>query len=253
MSSLNGAGVLITRPGHQSAELARLVEKAGGVPVLFPAIEIEPAASASELLSRFHALSRPDLAIVISSNAANYGEPVLATIIDQDIQLAAIGPATAKTMKHLGCRPGIVPASGFNSEALLAESEFRDMAERRVLILRAQGGRELLGDTLRQRGATVDYLEVYRRILPQPSSGEVEKIESLWTQGGIRFVAANSVETLDNLVRLLTQDGQRLLRASRIVTISERVVRKAEQIGIAAPALLAGSPTDQAMLDIMFD
>ena len=154
-------------------------------------------------------------------------------------------------MHPLGCQPGIVPASGFNSEALLAEDEFRDMAGQRVLILRAQGGRELLGDTLRQRGATVGYLEVYRRILPQPGTGEVEKIESLWAQGGIRFVAANSVETLDNLVRLLTQDGQRLLRASRIVTISERVVRKAEQIGIAAPALLAGLPTDQAMLGIM--
>ncbi len=253
MSSLNGAGVLITRPGHQSAELARLVEKAGGVPVLFPAIEIEPAASASQLLSKFHSLSRPDLAIVISSNAANYGEPVLAELIDQDIRLAAIGPATARTLKHLGCRPGIVPASGFNSEALLAEDEFREMAGQRILILRGQGGRELLGDTLRLRGATVDYLEVYRRILPQPGSGEVEKIESLWAQGGIRFVAANSVETLDNLVKLLTQDGQRLLRGSRIVTISERVVRKAEQLGIAAPTLLAESPKDQAMLDVMLD
>ena len=251
MSSLNGAGVLITRPGHQSAELARLVEKAGGVPVLFPAIEIEPTASASQLLSKFHSLSRHDLAIVISSNAANYGEPVLAELVVQNVRLAAIGPATARTMKHLGCRPGVVPASGFNSEALLADEEFRDMAGRRVLILRGQGGRELLGDTLRHRGATVDYLEVYRRILPQPGSGEVEKIESLWAQGGIRFVAANSVETLDNLVKLLTQDGQRLLRASRIVTISERVVRKAEQIGIAAPVLLAGSSKDQAMLDIM--
>ena len=178
MSSLNGAGVLITRPGHQSAELARLVEKAGGIPVLFPAIEIEPTASASQLLSKFHSLSRHDLAIVISSNAANYGEPILAELVDQDIRLAAIGPATARTMKHLGCRPGVVPASGFNSEALLADEEFRDMAGRRVLILRGQGGRELLGDTLRHRGATVDYLEVYRRILPQPGSGEVEKIES---------------------------------------------------------------------------
>ena len=253
MSSLNGAGVLITRPGHQSAELARLVEKAGGVPVLFPAIEIEPAASASQLLSKFRSLSRPNLAIVISSNAANYGEPVLAELVDQDIQLAAIGPATARTLKHLGCRPGIVPASGFNSEALLAEDEFRDMAGQRVLILRGQGGRELLGDTLHNRGATVDYLEVYRRILPQPGSGEVEKIESLWAQGGIRFVAANSVETLDNLVKLLTHDGQRLLRGSRIVTISERVIRKADQLGIAAPTLLAESPTDQAILDIMLD
>lgn len=253
MNSLNGAGVLITRPGHQSAELARLVEKAGGVPVLFPAIEIEPAASASQLLSKFRSLSRPNLAIVISSNAANYGEPVLAELVDQDIQLAAIGPATARTLKHLGCRPGIVPASGFNSEALLAEDEFRDMAGQRVLILRGQGGRELLGDTLHNRGATVDYLEVYRRILPQPGSGEVEKIESLWAQGGIRFVAANSVETLDNLVKLLTHDGQRLLRGSRIVTISERVVRKADQLGIAAPTLLAESPTDQAILDIMLD
>ncbi|MCZ6559641.1 MAG: uroporphyrinogen-III synthase [Gammaproteobacteria bacterium] len=251
MSSLNGAGVLITRPAHQSGELARLVEKAGGVPVLFPAIEIEPTVSASQLLSRFHALSRPDLAIVISSNAENYGEPVLGELVAQNVRLAAIGPATAKTMQHLGCRPGIVPASGFNSEALLAEDEFRDMKGRRVLILRGEGGREVLGDTLRQRDAAVDYLEVYRRLLPQPGAGEVRKIESLWAEGGVRFVATNSVETLDNLVRLLSPDGQRLLRASRIVTISEQVVRKATQIGIAAPSLLARSPNDPAMLEAM--
>ncbi len=251
MTVLNGAGVLITRPVHQSGELARLVEKAGGIPVLFPVIEIKPADSAARLLSRFHALSKPDLAIVISSNAANYGAPLLTELNEQDISLAAIGPTTAKTMAHLGFAPQIVPAGGFNSEALLAEESFRELDNRKVLILRGQNGRELLGDSLKQRGATVNYLAVYRRVLPQPKSGEVERIESMWAEGGIQFVVANSVETLDNLAGLLSPDGQRLLRASRIVTISERVVRKANQIGIAKPALVTHEPNDQAVLNAM--
>ena len=68
------------------------------------------------------------------------------------------------------------PQTGDDSEALLALPALREAIARpeaRVLILRGEGGRELLAERLREQGASVDYLELYRRTLPAYDTGEL--------------------------------------------------------------------------------
>lgn len=246
-------GVLITRPGHQSGELASLVEKAGGVPLLLPTIEIRPLGTDEEQIAQFKEAGNIDLVIFVSSNAVNYGQALLAELAAQPITLACIGPATARAMKHFGSPPDLTPEHGFDSEALLAEPALNKIADRSVVIVRGEGGRELLGQSLRQRGAIVSYIETYRRARSQPATGEIDQIESRWANGGIRAVTAYSVEALENLMALLSDDGQRLLRDSQLITVSKRIAKKARQMGIAEPALIASAPSDHAVLETLIN
>lgn len=251
MTSLGGIGVLITRPDHQSGELAALVEKAGGIPVLLPTIDIRPTGDDSEKLAELRSAGDIDVAIFVSSNAVNYGQALLEELGANKVRLACVGPSTARCMKHLGHPPDLVPAQGFNSEALLSEPDLRDMTGKSVVIVRGEGGRELLGQSLRQRDGTVTYIETYRRVCPQPATGEIMNIESRWDSGGISVVTIYSVTALENLMAMLSDDGQRLLRESQIVTISDRIAKKARQLGIAQPALIASAPDDHAVVEMM--
>ena len=251
MSNLGGMGVLITRPRHQSGNLASLVEKAGGVPLLLPTIEIRPLGKDEDQIEQFKDAGTVDLVIFVSSNAVNYGQTLLAELAKQPITLACIGPATARAMKHLGSPPDLVPDSGFNSEALLAEPALSEVAGRSVIIVRGENGRELLGQSLRQRDALVTYIETYRRTRSQPAMGEVDQIESRWANGGIGAVTAYSAEALENLMALLSDKGQRLLRDSQLITVSKRIAKKARQMGIAEPALIANSPSDHDVVEAL--
>lgn len=251
MTSLHGIGVLITRPDHQSGELAALVEKAGGVPVLLPTIDIRPSGHDEEKLAELKKIGAIDLAIFVSSNAVNYGQSLLEELAARKVMLAGVGPATARSMKHLGYPPDLVPAQGFNSESLLAEPDLRDMSGRSVVIVRGEGGRELLGQSLRQRDGQVTYIETYRRVRPAPATGEISNIESCWDSGGVSAITIYSVAALENLMAMLSDDGQRLLRDSQVVTISDRIAKKARQLGIAQPALIASAPDDNAVVEAM--
>src|SRR3990167_7545431 len=88
-------------------------------------------------------------------------------ILPPALKIATVGQGSAKALHELGIAEVIAPAEHFDSEGLLALPELQNVAGWRVLILRGDGGRELLGDTLRARGATVEYAACYRRSKPQ--------------------------------------------------------------------------------------
>lgn len=231
--SLEGAGVLVTRARGQAGPLAEAVGEAGGVAFLLPALEIVPLAGA------LPPTDPPDLAVFVSPNAVRCGGQFLAL---PGCRLAAIGPATAESMARAGHPPDLVPAGGYDSESLLAEAALADMTGRRVLIVRGRGGRELLADTLRQRGASVTYAEVYERTLPVPDPAEVEAAIAAWRDGRLRYVTCLSVATLRNLAELLGEQGAAVLRGATLVSASDRVLQTAVREDIAVDTLLAQGP-----------
>ena len=82
---------------------------------------------------------------------------------------------------------------GFDSEALLALPEMRDLAGKRVVIFRGDGGRELLGDTLIARGAIVEYAECYRRSKP---TSDAAVLLRLWARDEVLGIVITSSEGL---------------------------------------------------------
>ena len=124
----------------------------------------------------------------------------------------------------------MAPRGGADSEHLLALPELADMAKQRVLIFRGEGGRELLAEALSARGARVDYIECYRRGLPD---ADPAPLLETWRQGGIQVVTVLSSQGLDNLFTLLGEHNADLIRTTLLFAPHPRIVEHARGLGIA--------------------
>lgn len=166
---LTGLKIVVTRPREQAAQLTRRIEQAGGIPLLFPLLDIAPAANQQELNEKVSRLGGFDLAVFISPNAVRFGMAAINAggATPAGIRFAAVGQGSARALREQGVHEIIVPKERFDSEALLALPEMQDVQGWRVMIFRGNGGRELLGDTLKARGAEVEYATCYQRSKPQ--------------------------------------------------------------------------------------
>lgn len=161
---LAGLCIVTTRPAGQADGLARELNLLGAEALNFPVIGIaaaDPAPLQALNLADFH------LAFFVSPNAV---EQAFRIRPPEDwpaaLLLATVGPASARALALQGYPLAIRPSCGFDSEAVLALPQFsaEALAGKRVLLLRGEGGRELLADTLRERGAQVVPVSCYRRI-----------------------------------------------------------------------------------------
>ncbi|WP_462320761.1 uroporphyrinogen-III synthase [Halochromatium sp.] len=250
---LNGRGVLVTRPSAQAARLCQLVREAGGEPIEFPTLEIR-AASHPEQARRRLAESW-DIILFVSRNAVEYGvelfpPELLARLSSsgpsQGLRLGAVGRATAAALKERGLAPDLVPEHGFDSEALLALPALIQVAGKRALIVRGEGGRPLLGETLHQRGAEVAFAEVYRRALPDV---DVSAALADWRER-LGFVTATSDEVLQNLLEMIGPEHQAWLLAMPLVVISDRGGATAMQRGFRRVAV-AAETSDEGIVDAL--
>ena len=239
--------VLVTRPGGQCDALCDALADAGFDARAVPVIDIVPVHDPAGLRDAFAQLDDTQLLIFISRNAVTHA---LASLPDPDrlrARVAAVGPATARALIDAKWRCDVAPEAGFTSEALLAHPALQDVAGQRVLIVRGEGGRPLLGDTLRQRGAQVHYAEVYRRDIPADAAGRLNNELAM----GVDAMTATSVETLSNIESLTRPEHVDLLHDVKIVTASERVLKKAGLLGYTRAVVLATAPDDAALVQAL--
>ncbi len=233
---LAGVGVLVTRPAAQAGELIAAIEAAGGRSIVFPVIEIAPR-SPQDVAADLAGLSDPDIVIFVSRNAVEHG-----LAWSGSGAIAAVGPATASAIEAAARVVDIRPTSGFDSESLLAEPALTDVRGKTIRIIRGNGGRELLATTLRERGANVDYLEVYTRRVPGYSQAEIEGIARRLEAGEIDVVVVMSVESFRNLLALLPETCHRALAKWPLVTPAARVIKEVTDRLPGCPVTLADGP-----------
>lgn len=168
-TALSGKTILITRPAGQSQKLVQLIRAAGGEPVVFPAVEIKPPADAARLNELLARLDGFDLAIFISPTAVARAWEYIAAAQGwpENLKAAAVGQGSVLALAERGFHDVLAPVRQTGSEALLALSALHEVAGKHIVIFRGEGGRELLAQTLVQRGASVEYAECYRRAKPQ--------------------------------------------------------------------------------------
>jgi uroporphyrinogen-III synthase len=225
---LHGVGVIVTRPARQAAGLAQQLAALGATPICFPSIIILPPADRAPLDRAHAALPTYDIAIFVSANAAEYGVPAVWPV---KVTAIATGPGTAAALTASGVAAVRIPASTFDTEGLLALPELSDVSRRRIVIFRGQGGRETLGETLRARGATVDYVDCYRRAAPQASAaGLVEVLD----EERAHALTLTSSEGLDNLWALLEGDARARLQRLPAFAPHPRIAEHARALGFDA-------------------
>ncbi|MBY8931454.1 uroporphyrinogen-III synthase [Pseudomonas sp. Wu6] len=187
--------VLLTRPAEESAALTATLSDAGVFSSELPLLEIEALPVTPEQQAVLGALQRYCAVIVVSKPAARLALQQL-TAPWPRLPWFSVGAATAQVLADQGLDVHY-PPTGDDSEALLQLPALREAIAcpgARVLILRGEGGRELLAERLRERGVSVDYLELYRRFLPAYDAGalmqriQLERLNGLVVSSGQGFL-----------------------------------------------------------------
>ena len=250
-AALAGRGILVTRPREQAQGLAALIEAAGGNARVFPAIEIEDLPDLRPILELLDRLDEFDIAIFISPSAVHKALNLVRSRRGgrpwpPRLRVAAVGRGSRRELERQGFDDVIAPQAHADSEALLALAELTDVAGRRIVIFRGDGGRELLGDALAARGATVEYAECYRRARPRADSAP---LLAAWARGGVDAVTVSSVEGLANLFDMLGKLGQQWLRTTPLFVPHPRVAEAAARLGVGK--VIVGGPGDAEALQAL--
>ncbi|MBI5437069.1 MAG: uroporphyrinogen-III synthase [Nitrosomonadales bacterium] len=140
------------------------------------------------------------------------------------LKIATVGQGSAKALRDLGVQEIIAPQDRFDSEALLALPELQNVKGWRVVIFRGDGGRELLGDTLKARGAKVEYAECYRRAKPQQDAGALLAADP-------HAITVSSSEALGYLWDMLDEPGRMRLANVPLFVPHARIAEAAQRLG----------------------
>ena len=209
---------MVTRTREQSSTLAVSLRALGADVLEVPTIRLVPPASYAPLDQALARLAEYDVLLVTSANTAQVlarrRPPPWGSCQPWTV---AIGPATAQALRQLGLRVDLQPMPA------IAESVVRDLAPtaagKRMLLARAAVARDLLPDTLRQAGATVDIVEAYRTVLAEESR---PLLQAAFAPGAepVDAVTFTSSSTVENFFALLGADAARhALHSSRACSI----------------------------------
>jgi len=236
---------VVTRPAGQAAHFATALTEAGAIPVLYPVLEISDIEDTGPVLDVAIRLDTFDLAVFVSPNAI---EKALALILPRrswpaGLRVAALGKSSERELARNGIRDVISPPLRFDSEALLELPELIDVRGKRVIIFRGDGGREVLGDTLKSRGASIEYVSCYRRTRPQLDPAPLLK---LWEVGQLDAVTLTSSEGLRNFHDMIGRLGQAWLKKTPAFVPHVRIAEQAQALGLSI--VVATEPGDDGLM-----
>ncbi|MGN6586425.1 MAG: uroporphyrinogen-III C-methyltransferase [Solirubrobacterales bacterium] len=224
---LHGRRVVVTRARAQASGLAQTLRGLGAEVVELPAIRIEPRIDSPQVRQAVDQLGDYSLVCLTSPNGVRLLFEAMQEA-GQDARalagatVAAIGPGTTRALAERGIAADVVPER-FVAEALVEALADVEVEDKRVLVARAAEARDVLPDTLRERGAEVDVVALYETVREEPDEAEIEAAQSA------DYVTFTSSSTVTNLVEAL---GDRFPRNARIVSIGPITSETARAAGL---------------------
>ena len=234
--------IVLTRAQEQAKEFSQLLAAYGAEPVEVPTIQIVPPASWQALDEAIIRLGTYQWLIFTSVNGVGpfmdrlhvAGKDVRALA---SLRLCAIGPRTAQALKTYGLTADLVPAE-FQAEGVIAALAQVGIQGNRILIPRAEVAREILPEQLRELGAVVDVIPVYRTIVP---TVDVASLTQQLQDGRVAALTFTSSSTVRNFVELFggQEAVRRLVAQVAIACIGPITARTAEEHGLTVTIMPA--------------
>ena len=241
---LFGQTVLVTRPAHQSTDMVKSLANLGAAPLIQPAITISPPEDWSLVDKAIENLQTYDWLVFSSANGVDAFLGRLEELghdlrLLAQCKLATIGPATAKALKQYRLNVDLQP-DVYRAEAL-ADLLTPQAAGKKLLLLRASRGREVLAETLTASGAEVDQIVVYQSRDTQQTEPE---IAAAVEAGEIDWITVTSSAIARSLIQLFGKS----LEKAKLAAISPLTAGVLEDAGYK-PAVIATDYTSVGLVD----
>jgi uroporphyrinogen III methyltransferase/synthase len=235
---LFGKRILVTRPREQAAEFIALLEALGAQPIEAPMISIAPPADWAPLDEVCRRGSEFDWIVFSSAHAVEaFIGRLLASPLDlrslKGTRLCAVGPATAERLARFGLKVDLVPAESRAEAVVHAMVDQGPIAGLKVLLPRADIGREVIGEELRKRGAHVTEVVAYRTVALELEREGAPDIYRMLLEHTIDVVTFTSPSAVRNFVELLGEEpAADLLRPTVVASIGPVTAQAAAQYHI---------------------
>lgn len=247
MTSLHGLRILITRPAHQTKDLAAQTQSLGGMAIHFPTLEIISTKNIKKIILDIKKLKQYDFVIFISPNAVfkttDYIHRIW-PIWPNNTKTIATGPGTGLALKQHRLPCDSYPEANFNGTGLLNLVALQDIKQKKILIIKGVGGQLYLAKGLQARGAHVDTLNVYKRQLPKIDKANIP-------EQTIDVIICTSHSGLKNLVSLLYPYWQDTLFQKQVLVMSPRLAASAKKLGFVKPPLISDNASNAGIVSAL--
>ncbi len=235
---LSGVRVLVTRPRDQAAELVDRLAALGAEAIEAPMIRILPPEDDGPLR---RAAAEPDVFDWIVFTSANAVDAFMNALLDGERDLRAlkgpslctVGASTADHLARYGIKVDLVPDE-FRADAVVAAlAKHVQLDGARVLLPRADIGRELVAEGLRHAGAVVTDVVAYRTVLDDAQREGNPDIYRMLLDGKIDVVTFTSPSAVRNFAKIYgAEQAADLLKDTVVAVIGPVTAEAAEQLGI---------------------
>ncbi|MBT6601866.1 MAG: uroporphyrinogen-III C-methyltransferase [Nitrospina sp.] len=230
---LFGKTCVVTRAEEQSESFIHMLEERGAEPFLYSSIKTIPPADWSSLDKSLEALSDYDGLIFTSVNGVHYFSQRLKEK-NKDIRelkgvrIYAIGPKTEQAVRGLNIKVDIVPEN-YIAESLIESIGKENIKRKKFLLPRASIARDILPNTLREMGASIDVVPAYQTISPQSSDSSFLK---RLNEDSIDVITFTSSSTVTNFVDRLNKENIKKIKKIIIACIGPVTQKTAEDCGL---------------------
>lgn len=232
---LFGWRVGVTRRPAQGAGLERALRAHGAEPVRLPAIEVVPVRESPEIDAALAALPGVEILVLASANAAHAwaerSEERGVAPAPPGAQVWCVGPATARAAEEAGLpAPRSLPAEDADAEGLLAALRASGpLRGRRVLVPRAEAGRETLLEGLRADGAEMHAPVVYRT---EAAPGAGAAVQAALDAGALDAILFASPSAVRAVLEGLSEAGRRALAGLCVGAIGPTTAEALREAGL---------------------
>ncbi|UJF19405.1 uroporphyrinogen-III synthase [Vibrio sp. SS-MA-C1-2] len=243
--------VLILRPKSEAKKLVAELQREN-IPATYCSLfSIMPGKALNQLKSQLDTLRSKDFLIAVSVNAVKEADSWLKSQNSRwptEVNYYAVGQKTAQALSQMTQCKVVAPQQQQTSEGLLEIAALKNTTTGKALILRGNGGRELIKTQLEEQGIDVQYCETYQR---KWLERDFDQLAQHWQQS-VKTVVVTSGEQLLFLNRNLSSALQQWLHGCRLYVPSERIKQQAKQLGFTSITSV-GSAANSTLITVLRD